>query len=313
MLVSFCKETDMKKKITWLLFHEPAELFIRTAEHFEQEVNARTGDAYEFEILELGDYEAKYYDGKRCDPLAELRSGRVQMSQIYINTLAHANVNNFLALTLPYLFRDHAHATRVFEGELGAELLDHVQDSIGIKGLSFTYSGGFKCMAVNRPVHSVDDFSGLTHDAKISSVRADMFAALGSTPVDGGEGDYKDTTLPRYGADASKDQTYAIKTDHAMYLTTILANKDLMDCMSESHYEAFKQAAKTAAHAERIKSVQDADEISVTPSLQRSLNISQVIELDAAQHAKLREKLEPVREKWRGYFPNALVDRIQAC
>ena len=207
MLVSFCKETDMKKKITWLLFHEPAELFIRTAEHFEQEVNARTGDAYEFEILELGDYEAKYYDGKRCDPLAELRSGRVQMSQIYINTLAHANVNNFLALTLPYLFRDHAHATRVFEGELGAELLDHVQESIGIKGLSFTYSGGFKCMAVNRPVHSVDDFSGLTHDAKISSVRADMFAALGSTPVDGGESDYRDTTLPRYGADASEDQT----------------------------------------------------------------------------------------------------------
>jgi len=303
----------MKKKITWLLFHEPAELFIRTAEHFEQELNAQTGDAYEFEILELADYEAKYCGGKQCDPLEELRSGRVQMSQLYIEALAQANVTNFLALSLPYLFRDHAHATRVFEGEIGAELLDHVQDTIGIKGLSFTYSGGYKCMAVNRPVHTVEEFNNLTYKLKTNSVGVDMFNALGATPVEGDVADFRDTTLPRYGADAREDQTHAIKTEHAMYLTTILANREMMDSMSESHFEAFKQAAKVAAHAERIKSVQDADDISVTPALQRSLNISQLIEFDAAQHAKLREKLEPVREKWRAFFPNALVDRIQAC
>ena len=36
-----------KQKIKWLLFHEPAELFIRTAEHFEKEINRLTGDRYE--------------------------------------------------------------------------------------------------------------------------------------------------------------------------------------------------------------------------------------------------------------------------
>lgn len=303
----------MKKKITWLLFHEPAELFIRTAEHFEQELNAQLGDAYEFEILELADYEAKYCDGKPCDPLEELRSGRVQMSQLYIESLAQANVTNFLALSLPYLFRDHAHATRVFEGEIGTELLAHVQDTIGIKGLSFTYSGGYKCMAVNQPVTTVEDFSRLTYKAKTNSVGVDMFNALGATPVDADDADFRDTTLPRYGADARKDQTHAVKTEHAMYLTTILANKEMIEEMSDLHREAFRQAAKTAAHAERIKSVQDAEEIATTPALQRSLNISQLIEFDSTQHAKLREKLEPVREKWRAYFPNALVDRIQAA
>ena len=170
----------MKKKITWLLFHEPAELFIRTAEHFEQELNAQTNNAYEFEILELADYEAEYCDGKPCDPLEELRSGRVQMSQLYIESLAQANVTNFLALSLPYLFRDHSHATRVFEGKIGTELLAHVQDTIGIKGLSFTYSGGYKCMAVNQPVTSVEDFSRLTYKARTNSVGVDIFNALGA-------------------------------------------------------------------------------------------------------------------------------------
>ena len=303
----------MKKKITWLLFHEPAELFIRTAEHFEQELNAQTNNAYEFEILELADYEAKYCDGKPCDPLEELRSGRVQMSQLYIESLAQANVTNFLALSLPYLFRDHSHATRVFEGKIGTELLAHVQDTIGIKGLSFTYSGGYKCMAVNQPVTSVEDFSRLTYKARTNSVGVDIFNALGATAVDGENADFRDTTLPRYGADSREDQTHAVKTEHAMYLTTILANKEMIEEMSDQHREAFRQAAKTAAHAERIKSVQDAEEIAATPALQRSLNISQLIEFDSAQHAKLREKLEPVREKWRAYFPNALVDRIQAA
>ena len=303
----------MKKKITWLLFHEPAELFIRTAEHFDKNWYAQTNNAYEFEILELADYEAKYCDGKPCDPLEELRSGRVQMSQLYIESLAQANVTNFLALSLPYLFRDHSHATRVFEGKIGTELLAHVQDTIGIKGLSFTYSGGYKCMAVNQPVTSVEDFSRLTYKARTNSVGVDIFNALGATAVDAENADFRDTTLPRYGADSREDQTHAVKTEHAMYLTTILANKEMIEEMSDQHREAFRQAAKTAAHAERIKSVQDAEEIATTPALQRSLNISQLIEFDSAQHAKLREKLEPVREKWRAYFPNALVDRIQAA
>ena len=103
------------KTIKWLLFHEPAELFIRTAEHFEQELNRRTGNAFNFEILELSDYERMYHGGKQCDPLTELKAGKVQMSQIYINTLAYSNITNLLALTLPFLFRDHDHATRVFE------------------------------------------------------------------------------------------------------------------------------------------------------------------------------------------------------
>lgn len=303
----------MKKKIKWLLFHEPAELFIRTAKHFEKELNQRTNNAFEFEILELEEYESKYCNGNQCDPLEELKAGRVQMSQIYIESLAQSKVTNFMALGLPFLFKDHAHATRVFEGEIGKELLDYVKESIGIKGLSFTYSGGYKCMAVNRPINAVSEFEGLKYKKKINAVGTDMFNALGSVPTESLDSDFRDTTLPRYHADAREDQAYAINTGHSMYLTTILANDDMFSNLSEEHKAAFVQASKIAAHAERIQSVEDAKEIATNLHLQQERGISQVIELNEVELASLREKLTPVLNKWKSYFPNSLVDRIQAA
>ena len=101
-----------KQTIKWLLFHEPAELFIRTAEHFGKEINRLTGDQYAIEILKLEDYNNKYNNGKPCDPLAELRENRVQMSQLYANTLAATDATDFFALALPFLFRDHDHVPR---------------------------------------------------------------------------------------------------------------------------------------------------------------------------------------------------------
>jgi TRAP-type C4-dicarboxylate transport system substrate-binding protein len=303
----------MTQKIKWLLFHEPAELFIRTARHFEQELNALTDGAYEFEILELADYETKYLNGNPCDPITELKEGRVQMSQIYINNLARANVTNFLALGLPFLFRDHAHAARVFEGEIGAELLENIKERIGIKGLSFTYSGGYKCMAVNRSIKQVSDFAGLKYKVRPNAVSSSIFDALGATPAEKSEIDIADTTLPRYHADAREDQTYAINTGHAMYLTTILTNNEMFNAMSEEHQAAFVKAAKIAASAERTQSVKDANEIATTPTLQRERGINEFITWNESQLEELRARLIPVLNSWKAYFPNDLVNRIQAC
>lgn len=303
----------MKQKIKWLLFHEPADLFIRTAEHFETAINRLTNNAFEIEILTLEDYNRIYNEGKDCDPIEELKAGRVHMSQCYTNMLAYANATNILALGLPYLFRDHDHATRVFEGQIGEELLDHIKTSMGIQGLSFTYSGGYKCMAVNRPVTSVDDFSQLTFKRDRMALTQDMFAALGATPVDDGSHDFRDTTLPRYGADAREDQQWACKTGHAMYLTTILMNDAMWEQFDDATQTAFKAAARECAKAERIQSVADGEEIERNTVKQAQLGIQQVINLPAQEIAKLQALLAPVTEKWRSSFPNNLVSRIEAA
>jgi len=303
----------MKQKITWLLFHEPAELFIRTAEHFEQEVNRLSNDQFEFEILELSDYEARYHNGKSCDPVEELRAGRVHMSQCHTSLLAYANATNILALGLPFIFRDHDHATRVFEGQIGEELLDHVKQTMGIQGLSFTYSGGYKVMASNSPVTSVDDFAHLKFKQDRMALTQDMFAALGATAVADGTHDFRDTTLPRFGADAREDQRWATQTGHAMYLTTILMNDAMWEEFDEQTQLWFKQAARECAKTERAQSVADGEFIASNREKQQELGIDQVLSLPETEIDRLKALLAPVTEKWRAYFPNNLVDRIEAA
>ena len=48
------------QKIKWLLFHEPAELFIRTAEDFQRHLDELTNNKFQIEILTLEDYQDKY-------------------------------------------------------------------------------------------------------------------------------------------------------------------------------------------------------------------------------------------------------------
>jgi TRAP-type C4-dicarboxylate transport system substrate-binding protein len=298
-----------KQTIKWLLFHEPAELFIRTAEHFGKEINRLTGDKYEIEILKLDDYNNKYNNGKACDPLQELEQGKVQMSQLYANTLAKTDATDFFALALPFLFRDHDHCAKVLEGEIGDELMTHLHDRLHVKGLSFTYSGGYKCIATDKAITSVDDLQDMTVNHGQSPVFTEMFKALGMTTA--GDANVVQTTLPRYHVEASPSQTHVTNTQHSMYLTTILMNDGMWNDLSVDDQLNFKEAAKICARAERIKSVADAEEIKNDASKQADRGIETISDLSAEEQSKLQAKLAPVTDKFAKYFGNNLVDRIR--
>lgn len=299
-----------KQTIKWLLFHEPAELFIRTAEHFESEINRLTGDQYKIEILKLEDYNEKYNNGQACDPITELKEGRVHMSQLYSNALAHRDAYNFFALGLPFLFRDHDHCARVLEGEIGDELMSHLHETVQVKGLSFTYSGGYKCMAADRRIKSVEDFTNLSTMYQASPVFTEMFKALGMKTADKqSDANLAQTTLPRYHVETTASQKHVINTEHSMYLTSILMNDDMWNNMSVDHQLKFKEAAKTCARAERAKSVADAEEIKNEQSKQDERGIESISDL--ADQDVLRAKLEAVTDKLGKFFGNDLVDRIK--
>lgn len=299
-----------KQTIKWLLFHEPAELFIRTAEHFGKEINRLTGDQYVIEILKLEDYNNKYNDGKPCDPLAELRENRVQMSQLYANTLAATDATDFFALALPFLFRDHDHCAKVLEGEIGQELMTHLHDRLQVKGLSFTYSGGYKCIATDKAITSIDQLKNMTVRTQPSPVFVEMFKALGMTMA-GDDANLTQTTLPRYHVDASDSQTHVTNTQHSMYLTTILMNDGMWNDLSVSDQMHFREAAKICARAERAKSVADAEEIKNDAEIQAEKGIETISDLSSVEADKLRARLVPVTDKFAKFFGNNLVDRIR--
>ena len=148
-------------KIRWVIAHEPLSLFVRAAQDFEKEINAQqTAEKIEIEVMTLGEYSAKYNDGilvTKHDLLDLMEQGKIEMSQMYTTWLAENIEHDMLALEMPFIFEDHAHATRVLEGEVGEGLLDKITEKSNVRGMAFTYSGGFRNIIANKKISTLKD------------------------------------------------------------------------------------------------------------------------------------------------------------
>jgi TRAP-type C4-dicarboxylate transport system substrate-binding protein len=77
------------------------------------------------------------------------------MSQMYTTWLAEKIDPDMLALEMPFIFEDHDHATRVLEGEVGETLLDKITEKSNVRGMAFTYSGGFRNVITNKKISTL--------------------------------------------------------------------------------------------------------------------------------------------------------------
>ena len=141
-----------KTKLRWVLAHTPYDLFLRSANIFAQHVHEYSQGQIEIEILGLDQYEQKYNHGEPIDKYAVMdmvNDGVIDMSQMYTTQLGKIN-KDFRVLDLPFLFESHEHAARVLDGEIGQELMASLAEKSNIKGLAFTYSGGFRAIIGNK-------------------------------------------------------------------------------------------------------------------------------------------------------------------
>jgi TRAP-type C4-dicarboxylate transport system substrate-binding protein len=169
------------QKIRWVIFHEPIDLFLRTANAFTNEIKQATNGRIDIEVYTISEYSKKFKDGVRFDPMALINSGEVQMSQLYVAKLGEARVSDFYALELPFLFKNHDHAARVLEGDIGRTLLGKtLPEKSAIRGLAFTYSGGYRVMASSKQIKTAEDIKGLTIGIKNNPIFADMAEAFGA-------------------------------------------------------------------------------------------------------------------------------------
>jgi len=307
-----------RQKIKWLLFHEPVELFIRTAKDFQIHLDKLTNNKYEIEILTLSEYQDKYLDGVICDPFTELKEGRVQVSQIYANIIGGFNASDFYALSMPFLFENHDHASRVFEGEIGKQLFDHLYDRTGVRGLAYTYSGGYRCTASTTPIREVKDFANKTFKRETNPILASMIdlanaEKVSNLPVDKNAktAEILETTWPRYHADASESQKYVSDTKHSMYLTAILLNDEFMNSLSAEDKDHFYKAGFMAARTERVQSVADAEEIMSSKEKQKALGIEEVIKWSDDEIENLKKLWSPLYEKYENFFSFDILNKIK--
>jgi TRAP-type C4-dicarboxylate transport system substrate-binding protein len=303
------------KNIKWLISHQPEHLFLRTAKAFAkmlEEVNSE----YKIEILTTDQYKTQYdADFTRDKIWGLVQSGEIQMSQTEVYELAApTNDDNFYVFDMPWLFESHAHARRVLEGPIGRAMNDRLAKQTGVRGLAYTYSGGYRAIGSDAPFKKLADLKGHNIKANSNPITQEFWKSLGVNtvkrkgPVNELEGemqshmDCKDTTYIRL----QKAKNW-INTKHSLFLTDILISDSFFKSLSEKEQALFVEAANKAARLERKWSQEDAEQYEATAQ-EQGTTIHTVSDEDRAE---MREKAQPLYDKWSSRFFPGLIDGIK--
>lgn len=315
------EEFMTKRHVKWVLAHEPIELFIRAAKRFAEEVNAKAPGQLDIEVMTMSEYASKYNNGVvvgKHDLVDLLDTGAIEMSQTYTITLGKLN-KDFYALDLPFLFKDHDHAGRVFEGEVGAGLLDSLQQSKKIKGLAFTYSGGFRIIPGNETVAKIEDLRGMKMRTSFSPVAIETFKTLGADVVPmeleelsenlgSANVTVGESTYPRvYALGHDKVSKVINHTEHSLFLTTILIGSEFWNSLSEELQAVVSDAALAAARYERELSIEDVELV----QQRAEADGIEVVKMSKEEQARFADATKVIYNKFENYFTPGLVNKIK--
>lgn len=319
---------NQPRKIRWLIAHQPQELFVRTAKAFSEELQKHCNNELEIEILTYPEYRDKYQAIPDLDNLENkdadfdkgiqafwnaLFESEVEMSQIQVGQVGQL-YSDFHALDLPFLFEDHDHVSEVLEGPVGQELCANLGKKSGVTGLGFTYSGGFRVIGSNNPITSLDDLQGLkivvSNPLTLGTTIESMGGQAIAVPprlwnkydlIGKGEADAVETTYLRF------DGKHVLKTNHSMFMTTIVVSNKFWNTLSESQQQAFQKAALHASRKEREWSVQDGE----TFERNAQANGVTITEISEQERQALKKKSQITYVKCKYFFSEDLITRIR--
>ena len=322
----------MKKTIDikWVIAHDPLYLFIRAAEFFQTAVNEKS-DKYQVnvEIMTPTQYAEKYNAGEcampnndaaRIDEISRLMDeGKIQMSQLVTTNLAAAYNKDMHVLDMPFLFRDHDHATRVLEGAPGKQLLAGLTKNSPLRGLAFTYSGGFRCLPSSKNARSLADLAGESIRTGMNPMARDTFSAININPVsmelhdtkgalDRGEVVAGESAFPRiYPTGLNTSSKTVLDTGHSLFLTSIIVNEKWWDTLDSDLQEIITESAVEAARMERQRSIEDGEDAKI-----RLANEGvEVVAISAEEREYFRQACEKVYAKYEDFFTPGLVSDIK--
>jgi len=268
------------RKLTWLIAHEPVELFQRTVVAFAEELDKVLPGQFEIKALTVPEYVDIHPelnvlntinggDLTRRDIATEALftalNDDIDLSQTQTHIVAMKNPL-FHLLDIPYLFTDHDHVNRVLDGDIGVDLCSNLEKTSDFKALGFTYSGGYRVVGSNHKINNIKELGEqkvlvATH----LGPRTKTFEVFGSTTVPvsphlwaGYDNIYEgtgataiDTTYLRFKG------THILKTNHSLFITTILSSKKFWTTLSNEQQDAFTKIVKTVAIIEREWAIEE--------------------------------------------------------
>jgi TRAP-type C4-dicarboxylate transport system substrate-binding protein len=255
------------KVIRWVVAHDHgAGPFFELNEEFARRLEKKSGGALKIEFIKPDVAES------RLDEAAykQVAEGSADMSQL---SAIGAKVRVF---EMPFVFRSYEHAEAVFASAVGQDLVAGISSSSDgkIRGLGFTYSGGYRILVGKAALRSAADFDGLRMRAGSSDL-APFVRELGVKLVDAGEAsrekpiagleadsvDLEETEINRL-AIVEKDNPGLLKkiafanlTYHRMYVTAIVANEKFLSSLAPDQRRLLVSEMQELAVDERKLSV----------------------------------------------------------
>lgn len=238
--------------------------------------------------------------GNDVQVTSALQGGTIEFTVPQTTTLT-GMIKEYEILDYPFLFSNDQQADKVLDGPVGQKLLD-LLPAKGLVGLAYWENGFFNATNNKHPITRVEDFEGLKFRAIQARISQETLKALGANPVPlavpelytaletrtvDGQGT---PTAVIAALKLNEVQKYLSLTQHSYGAFIPLVSKKFWDKLTEGDRKILKDAAMEARVFQRQVARDQAK------SAQASMAAKGLIvnEVSAAEHARMREKVQPV-------------------
>ncbi len=194
--------------------------------------------------------------GSEREVMEQLKVGAVDLTHVSAGFLS-AFVPIVDVFNVPYVFRSGEHYWNVLTGEVGAEIIQAIEDA-GYKFLYWEESGSRSFYNNVRPIYTPDDVKGLKIRVMGSEVMLETMTTLGANPtttafaevynalqtgvIDGAENNSISVSSMKHNEVAK----YYSLNEHMRIPDLVLMSTDSWNALSDAQKDAFLDAAQTA-------------------------------------------------------------------
>ncbi|WBY02958.1 TRAP transporter substrate-binding protein [Ramlibacter tataouinensis] len=249
--------------------------------------------------------------------LSAIRGGTLDFTSMATGIVASIDKQQ-MVFDLPFLFDNVQEANAIADGPIGRKLMDDLQPH-GVVGLGVWDLGFRHITNSRRPITKIEDIQGLKLRVIGSPVYVELFSALGANPVPMTFGEV-------YGALESKAidgqdnplgviesarfqevQKYLSLTRHFYTGMPLLMSKKTWDAMSEAERRIIREASEEAKQFQRKAALAQEDK-----SIDTLKKAMQVNEVPAAEMARMRQKAQPVIDKFAKEVGESVYKQVAA-
>ena len=261
-----------------------------------------------------------YYGGSLGGDLKgtqSLRSGMLEMVVTSTSPLVGL-IPELGVFDLPFLFNSEEEADAILDGAFG-EYISEKLPPVGLLNLAY-WENGFRNVANSkRPVHTLDDLSGLKIRVMQNNIYLDTFNALGTnaTPMPGEEvfpalethaiDGHENPVVNIETSNLYEVQKYLSLTAHTYTPFLVLYSKALFDQLSLEEQAALQECAIKGGKAQRTAS-REATASSMEVLKEKGMEI---VEVDPSELDRMKKAVEPVYERHAGEIGQETITKVQ--